>query len=101
VGSILPVDLDFGVDLNAFYDRQGLKFFHGTAVGTLPGKDRSPRGLLSFALQTRRGARWEGAIGHGMNDPWGAWTGPTPSRALSLLQKYLGLKNPRVLDKVC
>jgi len=37
VGSILPVDLDFGVDLNAFYDRQGLKFFHGTAVGTLPG----------------------------------------------------------------
>src|SRR5919198_6380907 len=28
VGSILPVDLDFGVDLNAFYDRVGLKFFH-------------------------------------------------------------------------
>ena len=27
VGSILPVDLDFGVDLNAFYDREGLKFF--------------------------------------------------------------------------
>src|SRR6266487_3814368 len=25
VGSILPVDLDFGIDLNAFYDRQGLK----------------------------------------------------------------------------
>jgi hypothetical protein len=33
VGSILPVDLDFGVDLNAFYDRVGLKFFHGTAAG--------------------------------------------------------------------
>ena len=24
VGSILPVDLDFGIDLNAFYDREGL-----------------------------------------------------------------------------
>src|SRR6516164_7417545 len=33
VGSILPVDLDFGVDLNAFYDREGLKFFHGSAAG--------------------------------------------------------------------
>src|SRR5258708_2282662 len=33
VGSILPVDLDFGIDLNAFYDRQGLKFFHGSAAG--------------------------------------------------------------------
>src|SRR3989440_1944459 len=33
VGSVLPVDLDFGVDLNAFYDREGLKFFHGSAAG--------------------------------------------------------------------
>src|SRR6201982_2626050 len=33
VGAILPVDLDFGVDLNAFYDREGLKFFHGSAAG--------------------------------------------------------------------
>src|SRR5262245_45441043 len=33
VGAILPVDLDFGIDLNAFYDRQGLKFFHGSAAG--------------------------------------------------------------------
>ena len=31
VGSILPVELDFGTDLNAFYDRKGLKFFHGSA----------------------------------------------------------------------
>src|SRR5260370_14525398 len=33
VGSILPVDLDFGADLNAFYDRERLKFFHGPAAG--------------------------------------------------------------------
>jgi hypothetical protein len=24
LGAVLPVDLDFGVDLNAFYDREGL-----------------------------------------------------------------------------
>src|ERR1700742_1536785 len=28
VGAVLPVDLDRGVDLNAFYDRVGLRFFH-------------------------------------------------------------------------
>lgn len=32
VGARLPVDLDHGEDFNAYYDRQGLKFFHG-AVG--------------------------------------------------------------------
>jgi hypothetical protein len=31
VGSTLPVDLDNGDDLNAYYDRIGLKFFHGNA----------------------------------------------------------------------
>jgi hypothetical protein len=36
VGAVLPVDLDFGVDLNAFYDRQGLKFFHGAAAQGSP-----------------------------------------------------------------
>jgi hypothetical protein len=29
VGSVLPVKLDAGSDLNAFYDRIGLSFFHG------------------------------------------------------------------------
>jgi hypothetical protein len=42
VGRILPVDLDFGVDLNAFYDRVGLKFFHGTAAGRTVFSGESP-----------------------------------------------------------
>jgi hypothetical protein len=42
VGAILPVDLDFGVDLNAFYDRQGLKFFHGSAAGRTVFSGESP-----------------------------------------------------------
>jgi hypothetical protein len=42
VGRILPVDLDFGVDLNAFYDREGLKFFHGTAAGRTVFSGESP-----------------------------------------------------------
>jgi hypothetical protein len=42
VGAILPVDLDFGVDLNAFYDRVGLKFFHGTAAGRTVFSGESP-----------------------------------------------------------
>jgi hypothetical protein len=42
VGSILPVDLDFGVDLNAFYDREGLKFFHGTGAGRTVFSGESP-----------------------------------------------------------
>src|SRR6516225_7885086 len=36
------VDLDFGVDLNAFYDRQGLKFFHGSAAGRTVFSGESP-----------------------------------------------------------
>jgi len=42
VGSILPVNLDFGVDLNAFYDREGLKFFHGSAAGRTVFSGESP-----------------------------------------------------------
>jgi Zn-dependent metalloprotease len=42
VGSILPVDLDFGADLNAFYDREGLKFFHGAAAGRTVFSGESP-----------------------------------------------------------
>ena len=42
VGSILPVDLDFGSDLNAFYDREGLKFFHGTGAGRTVFSGESP-----------------------------------------------------------
>ena len=42
VGSILPVDLDFGIDLNAFYDREGLKFFHGSAAGRTVFSGESP-----------------------------------------------------------
>jgi hypothetical protein len=42
VGPILPVDLDFGVDLNAFYDRVGLKFFHGVAAGRTVFSGESP-----------------------------------------------------------
>jgi hypothetical protein len=42
VGAILPVDLDFGIDLNAFYDRQGLKFFHGLAAGRTVFSGESP-----------------------------------------------------------
>jgi len=30
VGATLPVDLDHGQDLNAYYDRVGLRFFHGS-----------------------------------------------------------------------
>lgn len=33
VGRVLTVHLDEGVDLNAFYDRQGLKFFHQRVEG--------------------------------------------------------------------
>jgi hypothetical protein len=36
------VALDFGIDLNAFYDRQGLKFFHGSAAGRTVFSGESP-----------------------------------------------------------
>jgi len=42
VGPTLPVDLDFGDDLNAYYDREGLKFFHGSAGGKMVFSGESP-----------------------------------------------------------
>lgn len=42
VGARLPVDLDHGVDLNAYYDRVGLRFFHGTAGGRTVYSGESP-----------------------------------------------------------
>src|SRR5262245_11584040 len=42
VGARLPVDLDHGADLNAYYDRVGLRFFHGTAGGRTVYSGESP-----------------------------------------------------------
>jgi len=42
VGARLSVDLDHGVDLNAYYDRVGLRFFHGTAGGRTVYSGESP-----------------------------------------------------------
>jgi hypothetical protein len=42
VGARLPVDLDHGVDLNAYYDRVGLRFFHGSAGGRTVYSGESP-----------------------------------------------------------
>jgi hypothetical protein len=42
VGARLPVDLDHGVDLNAYYDRVGLRFFHGAAGGRTVYSGESP-----------------------------------------------------------
>jgi hypothetical protein len=42
VGAVLPVDLDKGVDLNAFYDRVGLRFFHARAAGRTVYSGESP-----------------------------------------------------------
>jgi hypothetical protein len=41
-GTRLPVQLDQAVDLNAYYDRKGLHFFHGTANGTTVYSGESP-----------------------------------------------------------
>lgn len=41
-GTTLPVDLDHAVDLNAFYDRVGLRFFHDTVSGTTVYSGESP-----------------------------------------------------------
>ena len=41
-GKSLPVDLDHGVDLNAFYDRVGLRFFHASAGGKTVYSGESP-----------------------------------------------------------
>ena len=41
-GTQLPVQLDQDVDLNAYYDRNGLHFFHGTVNGTTVYSAESP-----------------------------------------------------------
>lgn len=42
VGSMLPIFLDSGVDLNAYYDRVRLSFFHDTAGGKTVFSGESP-----------------------------------------------------------
>ncbi len=42
VGSRLPVELDHGEDFNAYYDREGLKFFHGAVDGQVFYSGESP-----------------------------------------------------------
>src|SRR4051812_34545387 len=42
VGRSLRVRLDFGEDFNAYYDRAGLDFFHGTAGHTVIFSGESP-----------------------------------------------------------
>ncbi|HET9676957.1 MAG TPA: hypothetical protein VFP21_05585 [Solirubrobacterales bacterium] len=42
VGAQLPVDLDHGEDFNAYYDREGLKFFHGAVDGQTFYSGESP-----------------------------------------------------------
>lgn len=42
VGRVLTVHLDEGVDLNAFYDRRGLKFFHQRVEGVDVFSGQSP-----------------------------------------------------------
>lgn len=41
-GQTLPVTLDRGVDLNAYYDRDGLSFFHATVRGVTVYSGESP-----------------------------------------------------------
>ena len=48
-GPRLPVDLDAGEDLNAFYDRAGLHFFHATAGGRTVFSGESPN-VISHEL---------------------------------------------------
>lgn len=42
VGPVLPVHLDEGIDLNAFYDRQSLSFFHDKINGITVYSGESP-----------------------------------------------------------
>jgi hypothetical protein len=42
VGALLPIDLDNGQDLNAYYDRVGLRFFHDTVNGRTIYSGESP-----------------------------------------------------------
>jgi len=41
-GATLPIDLDQGQDLNAYYDRVGLRFFHDTSGGRTVYSGESP-----------------------------------------------------------
>lgn len=41
-GFTLPVTLDRGIDLNAYYDREGLSFFHATVRGVAVYSGESP-----------------------------------------------------------
>src|SRR5216683_6680762 len=41
-GNVLPVTLDRGEDFNAFYDRKGLSFFHGSAADQAVFSGESP-----------------------------------------------------------
>lgn len=41
-GNILPIILDEGVDLNAYYDRQALNFFHAAVGGRMVYSGESP-----------------------------------------------------------
>ena len=52
LGPVLPVLLDKGEDLNAFYDRQALNFFHGSSPdGTLEAQKSAPRRSAAAADQ--------------------------------------------------
>lgn len=42
VGAVMPIKLDEGEDFNAFYDRIGLNFFHGTAAHRVLFSGESP-----------------------------------------------------------
>ncbi len=42
VGKTLPVDLEHGIDFNAYYDRVGLRFFHDTTAGRTVHSGESP-----------------------------------------------------------
>ena len=42
IGPTLPVSLDYGEDLNAYYDREALRFFHGPGDGGTVFSGESP-----------------------------------------------------------
>lgn len=64
-GPVLPVSLDEGADLNAYYDRQGLCFFHATVRGVTVYSGESPDVLCHelghAALDAASPALWDAA----------------------------------------
>lgn len=64
-GQTLPVTLDQGIDFNAFYDRRGLHFFHGTAGGKTVYSGESPDVVCHeeghAVLDTIRPQLWDAA----------------------------------------